>query len=150
MFSCFPFYSSDVIVSQKTSKWEWIQPFSKWWLIGGLNDGGNILLCMKRNERKPRMHQWRLLYERNMRLEIKDRKTKILYWYNPILWRHEEQRDFKWTAFVTSEGKCFRHHIRIGRRKNYLILSMQYLNHVCHPPAILTHSPSTESCISLA
>ena len=22
---------------------------------------GNILLCMKRNERKPRMHQWRLL-----------------------------------------------------------------------------------------
>ena len=22
---------------------------------------GNILLCMERNERKPRMHQWRLL-----------------------------------------------------------------------------------------
>ena len=23
--------------------------------------GGNILQCMKRHERKPRMHQWRLL-----------------------------------------------------------------------------------------
>ena len=32
-FSCFSFYSSDIIVSQKTSKWEWVYTFNGRWLI---------------------------------------------------------------------------------------------------------------------
>ena len=97
MFSCFPSYSSDVMVSQKkvnmrmSLTFQWVVAY---FIKGGYNVlcyGGNILHCMNSHERKPGTHSffssWLLSYRIRWRTFYSIHRISLFWFWPGLIWR---------------------------------------------------------------